>query len=743
MRFCAPRFHVLTIAVAALVACGQSNSDSTTGSASDDGGGLPDGSQADGAAPAQCGLEAAWPTLSATSGSGAASPTNGASQAIDHDLGTYFASGSHAVAQNEESLAITFDVAHPVNTILLAPRLVGGRALGFPVEFGIAWFDGKNWNDARAFTHYPAPTGSCVTLTLPDTVTAQGVRLTAKVLGAGAAAGDAAAGYDLELADLGASYDPALEGVVVTPTSATSTSVASTSFSIDNLRDGDPSTSFSSATHTTAANAESLSFDWPTPSAIDEIRLLPRYGADKGALGFPVDFTISAVDGTKVTTLGTYTGFPAPHEGDWIVLPLPQTVTAHAIRIDATTLGSDKLGNFALQLAEAGAGYDVGLDRFRFVGNDGSAGHVQIANAGSQSVNRPDQLQHWDFDARGIVIAPAAGANQNIYAPNIVHTGAGAWNIYFGGWDGSATGNDRLYLTTTGDDFLTIGAHALIIDHGVFQHTNNDSTLKVADGDWRMVYTCASGGINKPAYSRSTDGSTWTPNVGTTSTLLNMTGYPNWAGADVNGGNVVYRDDQGTWHLYFIDFNNFTGVHHATSTDFVNYTYVGKITSETMVPNDWKAFSYGGSTYYVGAYHFNGPSVWTTVSTSLTTVPARTVAFDHAGADDLNIVAPGIVQDAGRIYGMLYGAGATSNLSENRIFASWLQKKIIFSNAAVRWGDIERSYGPDVVYVLTAEAASVETGRFEVYDTDGTTLLYRSPVVTMRSGDQWSYDAGY
>jgi hypothetical protein len=33
----------------------------------------------------------------------------------------------------------------------------------------------------------------------------------------------------------------------------------------------------------------------------------------------------------------------------------------------------------------------------------------------------------------------------------------------------------------------------------------------------------------------------------------------------------------------------------------------------------------------------------------------------------------------------------------------------------------------------------VETGNFKVYDTDGTTLLYTSPLVSLREGDLWSY----
>jgi hypothetical protein len=64
---------------------------------------------------------------------------------------------------------------------------------------------------------------------------------------------------------------------------------------------------------------------------------------------------------------------------------------------------------------------------------------------------------------------------------------------------------------------------------------------------------------------------------------------------------------------------------------------------------------------------------------------------------------------------------------------------VIFQNDNVRWGDLERGYGPDVIHLALASGDSIETGRFYVYDTDGQTLLYRSPLVTMQAGDIWRY----
>ena len=56
----------------------------------------------------------------------------------------------------------------------------------------------------------------------------------------------------------------------------------------------------------------------------------------------------------------------------------------------------------------------------------------------------------------------------------------------------------------------------------------------------------------------------------------------------------------------------------------------------------------------------------------------------------------------------------------------------------MRWGDIEKAYGPNRLKI--SMSSDIETGTFYVYDVDGTTLLYTSPLVTIRSGDIWNYN---
>ena len=54
-------------------------------------------------------------------------------------------------------------------------------------------------------------------------------------------------------------------------------------------------------------------------------------------------------------------------------------------------------------------------------------------------------------DVRSPLIEPLPGKWRNIYAPSIVETREG-WRVFFGAWDGMATGNDRIYSVVTKSD---------------------------------------------------------------------------------------------------------------------------------------------------------------------------------------------------------------------------------------------------------------------------------------------------
>lgn len=521
------------------------------------------------------------------------------------------------------------------------------------------------------------------------------------------------------------------------------TSVAASSqlWSDSNAIDGDTTTIWSSNTHSSASSTEWIAYWFSTFYNINYIEMYPRY-AGGPALGFPIQFDIYYSNGSSWVHESSYTSFPTP-QTDWIILPLPATVNANGIQIVATQLGVDNYNNYVFQLAEVGAGYNSGYGNFQFVENNGVSQQNEIRNVGSGSFD-PNKLTNWNYDIRNPIITAVPGGNSNIYAPSIVANG-GAWNIYFGGWDGTTDDHDRISITVTNDNFLTFGTHYVMIDNGVFNHVNNETAIKKPDNTWLMYYTAASYSppLNKPCYATSPDGVSWTPNVGSTSYLINMSGYNNWNNADVNGSNVIYLEN-GVYNLYFDDFNYATtghadAVHHATSTDMVNFTYTGDVLNEGWIAQDVKMFTYNGSNYYLMCLQNNTSSLRYSIGTNPTSFSASQLLLTNLNSADQYITSAGWVANNNRLYGVLYGAGPSSTLTQNAIHAKWLQKKVIFisNDGKVRWGDIERAYGPDRIKLFMN--TNIETGHFYIYDTDGTTLLYTSPPVTMRSGDVWQY----
>jgi hypothetical protein len=404
--------------------------------------------------------------------------------------------------------------------------------------------------------------------------------------------------------------------------------------------------------------------------------------------------------------------------------------------VNASALGDDGVGNWVLQMADLRAGFDAGLTAFAWAGNDGSSNRATVHNVGSRAFD-PNKLRNWNYDARNPILVPTPGSgHQNIYAPSVVYNG-GAWNVYFGGWDNSPTPNDQVSIAVSLDNFASFNPHQTVISHGAFQHVNNESAIKIGPGQWQMAYTTfAAGGLNKPGYATSSDGVSWTPNTGNAAFLMTMAGYPNFvASADVNGGNAIYFDG-GQYHMYWVDFANNFAMNYATSPDNHSYTFQGtKLTG--FVPQDIKSFVFGGTRYYLSAYHNNGASTYFSLNTTLASPAAPSVLFNKTGSADNFITSVGLVSDGSRLYGALYGASAVSSLDQNRIFASWLQRKVTFQNAATFLG-ANQSVGPDTLYMLMVNGQSVETGTFAIFDTDGTSVLAQTPKVTVLQGDVWN-----
>src|SRR5687767_9938053 len=136
---------------------------------------------------------------------------------------------------------------------------------------------------------------------------------------------------------------------------------------------------------------------------------------------------------------------------------------------------------------------------------------------------------NWVPDVRRPMLTPREGKFRNIYAPSIVQTPAG-WRIFYGAWDGVASGNDRIYSVDT-SDFITFTDRKTVIEHGDFHHVCNVSAARNDNGSFEMLCTALlANGLNKPVYFSSPDGVRWNggdkgPHVAKLSDLITMNGY--------------------------------------------------------------------------------------------------------------------------------------------------------------------------------------------------------------------------
>jgi hypothetical protein len=95
----------------------------------------------------------------------------------------------------------------------------------------------------------------------------------------------------------------------------------------------------------------------------------------------------------------------------------------------------------------------------------------------------------------------------------------------------------------------------------------------------------------------------------------------------------------------------------------------------------------------------------------------------------------------------MYGAGPTSALDNNEIYAAWLQKKVLFvcnrTSRVFGAGNESRARGPDEVQ-FAVNGRTV--GHFVVYNSDFAdllnrgALLYTSEIMELQPGDIWELD---
>lgn len=348
-------------------------------------------------------------------------------------------------------------------------------------------------------------------------------------------------------------------------------------------------------------------------------------------------------------------------------------------------------------------------------------------------------------DVRSPMITPRLdGVWRNIYAPSAVEI-PGGWRLFYGAWDGAHSGNDRIYSVTT-SDFLNFDDWRTVIEHGPFIHVCNVSAVRVPDGDFHMLCTAYPVGpnLNKPVAFRVPKQSPPAPSPmtaaqssaaaieATKDALITLDGYEPFEAADINGINVLFFED-GVYRMYFGDFKNFGHVRRASSQDGKHFRYDGECLPAALMVNDVKKFTPGGQPCYLMGLHRNRNKLWYALSDDgMKFEPQRELATS-LGAADRYIVAVGWVTQGERLLGFVYGAGAVPGLNRNRLFARWLQKTIVFTDAQGRRHVPTAALGPDRCLLSIGDGKEL-TGHLQILAEDGKTAVGTPIPVKLTSG---------
>lgn len=349
-------------------------------------------------------------------------------------------------------------------------------------------------------------------------------------------------------------------------------------------------------------------------------------------------------------------------------------------------------------------------------------------------------------DVRSPLLAPRPGAFRNIYAPSAVWSEHG-WRVFYGGWDGVPTGNDRIYSAET-QDFLTFSNRHTVIEHGAFIHVCNVNALRLADGSYSMVCTAYpdKNKLNKPSFYASRDGKSWNgsqePYKATQQDIASIQGYPNYDGADINGMNVIMHED-GQYRLYFGDFRNFDSVFRASSKDGRHYAFDGEALAGRFAVNDVRKFRGNAEVWYLMGLHFNCDKLWFALSRDGLHFEKAQLLATNLSETDRYIVALGWVVSGEQeapdrsVLGFLYGAGPSPQLASNSIFARWLQKRVtLLGEDGVRH-EGHSALGPDRTLVPVPAGKRIR-GTLRICAEDGETPLGTVPDVDVGAGEVYT-----
>ena len=411
------------------------------------------------------------------------------------------------------------------------------------------------------------------------------------------------------------------------------------------------------------------------------------------------------------------------------------------------------LGMWLVQARGVEAGYTLVKTKS---GTGGAEVMVKGVGAGLFDENK---LKVWHYDKFNPIIVPKSGGPYpNIYGANLVNNGV--WNLYYGGWDGTADLHDRIYLGVSSEGLHSQnwGPRPVVVDHGDCELINDPSVVK--DGaNWYMAYTCAfllnngctgNGGVyGNIGITHSSDGVVWSPNVGRIADMIVLHDVPaQYHGLETNINRPSLTKNGNEWWLYFDgggrcdpNVENYDNTFLATSTDLKNFYFRGNaLSSRFSIEPDVKKLN--GKYVLVNVWFSNG--IFAAVSDDGQTFRDLGNIIKRSGQiyDSYAISNPGMVTDGNRLLGVWYGAHqdvgeAVASFMHTGIAASYLQKAVTFSNA-LNLAGYNYAYGPEVLSVVLPAGLTEMTGTWSIKDTDGTSLLYQSGTVTIKGGDEYA-----
>jgi len=427
-----------------------------------------------------------------------------------------------------------------------------------------------------------------------------------------------------------------------------------------------------------------------------------------------------------------------------VVLFIPPTTQTGTLSLQFEATSGIHFHSAPLTLTVMPVSGTVGLQE---VPGQVAVGTIEILGLSAGTFNPTSWQQNtlnWVPDVRTpMLAAQATGPYQNIYAPWPLEQVDG-WRLFYGGWDGQDVPFDQIYSVTT-SDFLSFNNRDHVIGNGAFLNVNNVNVQQLSDGSLHMICTGGQAGNSgigdKPVYFSSPDGVTWNgrpePYSAQLTDVISIQDYVPFNSGNFNGANVLLRDN-GSWTLYFKDWNEFGTTYRATADTAPSFQLQGVALKTNDVINDVRKLTVGGQSSYLMGLVGADPkqSIFFSISNNGITFESQRVLFHNLSTQDQYIVAVAFVMKSDQLLGVLYGAGTVETLDRNQIFARWLQKRIVITDSSGVQYLPQGGYGPDRQWFQVPVSGILE-GTMVVYAEDGVTLL-GSSLVSLTAGKSYS-----